>query len=493
MNKDKTSSKNSSKSKEPKSKNSASKAKNPAAKKADKPVKAAKPKENSNKTKVVAKEKQPAPKKEKIVKEKVAKSSKAVASKPKHKEKPAEASLPLLELTKEQAIVNDEILPITGNAPVILQILPELKLGGVERGTIEIAKAGKKLGYEMVVASSGGHLVNQLDSAEIKHINLPLSSKNPFVIMENIRNLKKIIKDCGVDIVHARSRAPAWSAYFAAKQAKCHFMTTFHGAYSIGGPLKRWYNSVMTKGEVVIAISHFIKDHILENYKVDESKVRVVPRGVDLDQFTRDKVHKIRIINMAEMFKIELDVPVILLPARFSRWKGHEFLLDALNLIKDEKFVCVFAGYDKKHENYYRELERKVKEYDLFQKVRIIAEVKDMPALYSLSDIVVSASTQPEAFGRVSIEGQAMERMVVATNHGGSCETVKNGENGWLVESGDVEGLAATLKELLNINDKQRKSVTTKARHNIERNFSMDNMVKKTFSVYNELIGRKRS
>jgi glycosyltransferase involved in cell wall biosynthesis len=400
-----------------------------------------------------------------------------------------EQELPLLSLMKSQII--EDIPQITGKPPVILQILPELKLGGVERGTIEIAKAGKKLGYEMLVASEGGHLVNQLDSATIKHIKLPLASKSPFVIFENIRSIRKAIKDNDVDIVHARSRAPAWSAYFAAKKEKCHFITTFHGTYSLVGPFKRLYNSIMTKGEVVIAISEFIKDHIVENYNLDVGKIRVVPRGVDLEQFTRDKIQKIRIINMAELFKIELDVPIILLPGRFTRWKGQGFLLDALELIKNEKFVCIFAGYDKKQESYYRDLESKVKEYGLFQKVRIIGVVKDMPALYSLSDIVVSASTLPEAFGRIAIEGQAMERMVVATNHGGSCETVRNGENGWLVDSDDVEGLANILKELLNIDAKRRESVTKNARKNVERNFSMDNMVKRTFAVYNEVLGRK--
>lgn len=490
MNKDKTSSKGGAKNKEPKAQSKAPKPKSAAVKENTKTIatkeKIAKPKAPKAKTiKASDSPEKNAPKKKNVTQ---AKPKKTVKTKAK-----LEPELPLLALTKKDE-VNDlttPVKPIKGKPPVILQIIPELKLGGVERGTIEIAKAGKKLGYEMIVASEGGHLVNQLDSANIKHIKLRLASKNPFVIFENIRNIKKIIKEYNVDIVHARSRAPAWSAYFAAKQAKCNFMTTFHGTYSLGGPFKKLYNSVMTKGKVVIAISEFIKDHMMENYEVNVEKIRVVPRGVDLEQFTRDKVQKIRIINMAESFKIELDIPVILLPGRFSRWKGQDFLLDAINLIKDEKFVCIFAGYDKKQENFYRELERKVKDNGLFQKVRIIGAVKDMPALYSLSDIVVSASTLPEAFGRVAIEGQAMERMVVATNHGGSCETVKDNENGWLVAPDDVEGLAKTLRELLHISDKKRKTVTSNARRNVENNFSMDNMVNKTFLVYNEVLGRK--
>ncbi len=384
-----------------------------------------------------------------------------------------------------------ESLKVAGKSPVILQVLPELKSGGVERGTIEIAKAGVQLGYKMIVTSNGGNLVGQLENAGVKHIFLPLATKNPFTIIGNIKRIRNIIKEYNVNIVHARSRAPAWSAYFAAKKAKCRFITTFHGSYSYNNPLKKLYNSVMTKGEVVIAISNFIKEHVIKDYHVDAKKVKLIPRGVDLDQFTRDKVHKIRIINMAAHFSIELDVPVILLPGRFARWKGQSYLIDALSLIKDEKFVCILAGYDKKHQKYYKELEKQVKEKGLFHKVRMIGEIKDMPALYSLSDIVISSSVKPEAFGRVAIEGQAMEKMVVATNLGGSCETVIDGETGWLVKPNDVEGFAKTLKEVLNVGVNKRKEIITKARKNIEDNFSMESMVKRTFAVYKEVLGKK--
>jgi glycosyltransferase involved in cell wall biosynthesis len=372
---------------------------------------------------------------------------------------------------------------------VILQILPELKSGGVERGTIEIAKAGASMGHEMLVASNGGHLVGQLESEHINHIKLPLASKNPFIIINNIRRIKKIIKKYKVDIVHARSRAPAWSAYFAAKQSGCHFVTTFHGTYSCGSSLKKLYNSVMTKGEVVIAISDFIKNHLINDYEVNPEKITVVSRGADLEQFTRNKVHNSRIINTAAKYCIEPDAPVILLPGRFTRWKGQSFLIDALALLEDEKFSCVFAGYDKKHKNYYDELEKKIKEKGLFNKISMIGEVNDMPALYSLADIVVSASVNPEAFGRVAIEGQAMEKLVVATNHGGSVETVKHGKTGWLVEPDDVNGLAETLRELLHIDDKKRKTVISGARKNIENNFSTEAMVNKTFNVYKNILG----
>lgn len=445
-------------------------------------TKASKVKTNAKKTKKLE-AKKPATKNKAAKKQDISK-KKSVKTKPisSNKKQP-------LAIAKEKEPAPNVINP--NKPPVILQILPELKSGGVERGTIEIAKFGQNLGYEMIVASAGGHLVGQLENIHATHITLPLASKNPFTIIANIRRLIKVIKEHKVDIVHARSRAPAWSAYYAAKKVGCHFVTTVHGSYSLGGPLKKIYNSVMTKGEVVIAISEFIKKQIIDLYGVDSNRIKVVPRGVDLDQFTRGKVHKIRMINMADKFRIELDVPVILLPGRFTRWKGQDFLIDALALLENEKFVCIFAGYDKKHENYYKELEKQVVEKNLFQKIRMIGEVKDMPALYSLSDIVISASLRPEAFGRITIEGQAMEKLVVATDHGGSCETIVNGETGWLVKPGDVKNLAEVLRELLHIGARQRKLVFTKARKSVEQNFSLENMAKKTFAVYDELLGRK--
>jgi len=408
---------------------------------------------------------------------------KAPAKKTKSKTQYAES---IQDLVVENS--SPKIKLVNGKKPVILQVLPELQSGGVERGTIEIAKAGKNLGYEMLVTSSGGKMVQQLEEAHIKHITLPLASKNPFKIIRNIGLLKDLIKEHNVDIVHARSRAPAWSAYFAAKKTKCHFITTFHGTYSYGSIFKKMYNSIMTKGEIVIAISDFIRNHMVNDYRINPEKIRVIPRGVDLDQFTKEKVHKIRIINMDAHFHIELDMPVILLPARFTRWKGHEFLIEALAAIKDESFVCIFAGYDKKHESYHRELENMVKAKGLFQKVRMIGNVTDMPALYSLSDIVVSASTNPEAFGRITIEAQAMEKLVIATNHGGSVETIRDGETGWLVEPGDVDGLTKALREALKLGKKSHDLITSQARKNIEDNFSMDNMAAKTFAVYDEIL-----
>jgi glycosyltransferase involved in cell wall biosynthesis len=372
--------------------------------------------------------------------------------------------------------------------PVILQVLPELNSGGVERGTIDMVKALESNGFEALVASAGGRMVNQVTAAGGKHIQLPLASKNPLTMYRNIKKLIKIIKNNDVDLVHARSRVPAWSAYFACKKTKCPFITTFHGAYSISNGLKKRYNSVMVKGSKVIAVSEFIKKHIKDNYEVKDSNIIVIHRGADLDQFDHDKVPKSRVINKAEELKIDYDKPIILLPARITSWKGHEFLLDALARIPKDKYMCLFVGEHDKHQKYLKAINRKINDLGLSGSIRIINNVMDMPALYSLVDIVISASMRPEAFGRVAIEAQAMERLLIATNHGGACETVIDEKTGWLVEPGNVDQLAETLEKLLKISAKKRKTITGAAKKHIKNNFSLVNMTKQTIDVYNSVL-----
>jgi glycosyltransferase involved in cell wall biosynthesis len=377
------------------------------------------------------------------------------------------------------------------NKPVILQILPSLKSGGVERGTVEVVKALSEAGFEPIVVSSGGNMVNQVTAAGGLHIQLPVASKNPFIMWRNIKKIIKLIHQYDVDIIHARSRAPAWSAYFACKKTGCHFVTTFHGVYSIGHSLKRLYNSVMVKGEKVIAISEYVKNHIQKNYKKDDNDIVVIHRGADLDQFDHDKVPKSRVIQKAELLKIDYDKQIILLPGRISNIKGHEFLLEALTKLPKSAYMCLFVGDINKHKSYLKVVNKKIKDLGLSENVRIIENQVDMPALYSLVDIVVSPSIWPEAFGRVAIEAQAMERLVVATNHGGTCETVIDEKTGWLVEPNDVEALADVLNKLLAISEAKRKSVTGAAKKHIKTNFSLATMTKKTLNVYREILGEK--
>lgn len=374
---------------------------------------------------------------------------------------------------------------------VILQVLPKLSSGGVERGTIEVAKALVEAGHESIVASAGGTMVYHLDNMGAKHIELPLHSKNPFVILKNARKLAKIIKKENVDIVHARSRAPAWSALLACRKTGCLFLTTFHGVYSFGGKIKHWYNSVMVRSDRIISASEYIKNHMLRNYSVSDDKITVIPRGADLEQFDRDKVPERRLVQMAENLNVELDKTVILLPGRLTEWKGHEFLLDALALLPKNSFICIFAGDDKNHKKYRKRIFKKMKALDLQGNIHIVRHVNDMPALYSSVDIVVSASMRPEAFGRVAIEAQAMERLLVATKHGGSIETVIDKKTGWLVKPGDVNELAEALEAALNISDAKRKTMTTAAKKNVTDNFSLTNMTSKTLALYDEMIADK--
>lgn len=375
--------------------------------------------------------------------------------------------------------------------PVILQVLPELKSGGVERGTVEIVRCLNDNNFEPLVASAGGHMISQIASAGGKHLTLPLKSKNPFVIMRNASRLAKIIKEYDVDIIHARSRAPAWSAYLAAKKTGCHYITTFHGVYSLGGYFKKLYNSSMVKGEKIIAISEFIKQHIIDNYGVDKKNITVIHRGVDLAQFDRAKLPENRIVQKATKLQIELDRPIILLPGRITRWKGHEFLLESLTNIPKDSYICLFVGDTEKHSHYVKSLQDKIIELELDNNIRIINNVGDMPALYSLADIVISASVRPEAFGRVAAEAQAMERLVIATNHGGARETIIDGKTGYLVEPGDVEGMEKTIRKLLKLTDRQRKTVTNRAKKHIQENFSLEKMTSQTLKLYKSVIKYK--
>jgi glycosyltransferase involved in cell wall biosynthesis len=371
-----------------------------------------------------------------------------------------------------------------------LQVLPELHSGGVERGTVEISKALVKNGFVSIVASAGGHMVSQIENSGGIHIELPMASKNFFQIKKNAKELENIIDDYKVNIVHARSRAPAWSAYIACKKTHCHFVTTVHGTYSLGFPFKKKYNSVMTRGEEVIVVSEFIKDYVLKNYKVDESKIHTIHRGVDLNHFERSCVSENRILQKAKELNIEHDRSIILLPGRMTAWKGHEFLLEALAQIDKSKYRCMFTGSVEKHPEYKKRLTKKIQDLGLNENIRIIENVIDMPALYTLVDIVVSASTRPEAFGRIAVEAQAMGKMLIATNHGGACETVIDGETGWLVEPGNIEQLKEALEKVLNISDKKREEVSAKAKQNIKNNFSLEGMTTKTINIYKGILDK---
>lgn len=374
------------------------------------------------------------------------------------------------------------------NKPVVLQVLPELISGGVERGTVDIAKALNAEKIPAFVMSSGGAMVQQVVSAGATHITLPVKSKNPLVMIANIFRIAKVIKTYGITIVHARSRAPAWSCYFATKLAGCHFVTTFHGIYTISNGVKRIYNSVMARGKKVIAVSEYVKSHIIENYSVvSEEDITVIYRGVDMKYFDRKNVAGKRVEAVAKTLNIQHDCPIILLPGRITGLKGHDFMIEALKMLPKENYVCLFIGNDTNRKEYRKRIENKIERSNLSGRVSIISNIIDMPALYSQVDIVVSASVRPESFGRVIVEAQAMERLAIATKHGGSCETVIPGETGWLVEPDNVNEMAEALEQAIHIAKTKRAKITKNARKHVDKHFSLKVMQERTLNVYKSL------
>ena len=373
--------------------------------------------------------------------------------------------------------------------PVILQVLPRLESGGVERGTIEITQAIKQAGMTPLVASSGGALIPHINYMGGQHIVMPLASKNPITIYRNAWKLYQLIKERNVTIIHARSRAPAWSAYFAAKRAGIPLVTTFHGIYGTER-LKKIYNRVMLKSARVIAVSQYVKDHILSEYKkVDASKIRLIPRGVDFAVFDELRVIPDRLATLTRSWRLpEEFVPIIFCPGRISRIKGQHILIDALATLKDEHFLCIIAGNDDGHEDYRVELEEKIVAQGLEGKVRIANSTTSMTEAYMLSHVVVVPSSKPESFGRVAIEAQAMGKLVIATDHGGARETIIANETGYLVPVDDADSMAQAIHFALGRDEATINAMASYAKQHVRRFFSSDLMKEKTIAVYRELL-----
>lgn len=379
------------------------------------------------------------------------------------------------------------VSPALLKQPVILQVLPELRSGGVERGTVEMAKAIKKAGGKPIVVSEGGAMVSQLAHAGILHVQLPVASKNPLTIRRNAKRLAKLVKEHKIDIIHARSRAPAWSAWLASKKAKCHFVTTFHGTYGLKEPFKRWYNSIMTRGERVIAISHFIANHINTHYPMDTTRLRIIHRGVDLKLFNPFAHSPQRMIEITKEWRLPEELPLILFPGRITRWKGQDVFLRALARLPHRNFFAVILGDDKGHESYRSELEALITNLGLEGHVRLARHTNYVSEAYMLARVVVATSVEPEAFGRVVLEAQAMGKPVIATNHGGPQETVVGDVTGWLIEPGNDEVLSLYIEHALNLDDETLHWMAEQAVTNA-RQFSLDIMSQNTLNVYSELL-----
>ena len=379
-------------------------------------------------------------------------------------------------------------LPVAARVPVIMQVLPALVTGGVERGAVDVAAATVKAGWRSIVVSEGGPMVRELERAGATHVTLPVGSKNPFTMRRNVTRLAEIIRSTGTDIVHARSRAPAWSARAAARRERVAFMTTFHGTYNFGNPIERYYNSIMAKGARVIAISEFIARHLGATYHIPSTLVRVIHRGVDITRFDPARVSVERQVKLATEWRLPDGVPVIMLPGRLTRWKGQTLLIDAVAKLERRDVALLFVGSDQGRSAYRAELEKRVRARGLEGIARIVDHCADMLAAYMLADVVVSASTDPEAFGRVVAEAQAMGRPVVAPSHGAAPEILIEGETGWTFESGRVDALAQALKSALALDAAARKTLSQTAIDHVHVNFTKERMCQATLDVYEELL-----
>ena len=369
----------------------------------------------------------------------------------------------------------------------VLQVLPAMEMGGVERGTVQMAAALTDAGWGATVASSGGLMIHELARARAEHIDLPLAVKRPFRMLRNGDALADLINRREIDLVHARSRAPAWSALSAARRTGKPFVTTFHNAYGHNW-LKHHYNAVMAKGDRVIAISEFVAEHVRQAYGVDDDRLVTIHRGIDTNLFDPAKVSAERIIQVSRGWRLDDDRPVIMLPGRLTSWKGQAVLIEALAILGRQDVCCVLVGGDQGRTAYRAELEAAVRQHKLESVVRLVDHCRDMAAAYMLADAVVSASTRPEGFGRVAVEAQAMGRPVIATDHGGARETVWPEQSGWLVPPGDPGALAAALDRALELTQGEREVMAQNGRDNVEQNFTVTLMCQRTLDVYQSLL-----
>ncbi len=370
--------------------------------------------------------------------------------------------------------------------PAVLQILPRLVTGGVERGTVEVAAALAAGGWKSVVASEGGPMVREIERAGALHVELPLASKNPFTMRRNVERLAQLVRRERIDILHARSRAPAWSGLSAARRTGCHFVTTFHNAYGDDGWIKRRYNAVMAEGERVIAISQFVAEHAMQVYGVPPEKLRIIERGVDFGRFDPERVSAERVIRLAREWQLPDGVQVVMLPGRLTRWKGQLVLVDALARLERRDLRCLLVGTGEGR--YRQQLIDTIARKGLGGLFQIIEDCRDMPAAYMLADVIVSASTRPEGFGRIIAEALAMGRPIVATDHGGAREIVLDGETGWLVPPGDPAALAEAIAGALALSPAERMALAQRASGHMRAHFTTQAMTDRTLAVYSEIL-----
>jgi len=377
----------------------------------------------------------------------------------------------------------------------VLQVIPRLGIGGAETGCYDIAHYLPENNCKSFIVTSGGELLKFIDKKKVKLIRLPVHSKNPLLILINSIILVGIILFFNISIVHARSRAPAWSCLLATKLTRRKFVTTFHGTYNFSGKLKKIYNSVMVRSDLIIAGSNFIFSHIKDNYSEFlkfKKKFLVIFRGINVDYFDPSTKLESEEKKLLEKWAIDKEKKIILMPGRLTSWKGQELFIEAINLVKIElgyeAFHAVILGNDQGRDLYKKKLIRLTEQYRLTNQIKFIDSCNDMALAYKVSDIVVSASIEPEAFGRVAVEAQSMKRLVIASNIGGSNETIEDEKTGFLFESGDAVSLSKKIIRAVTMDEISIKLIGEEGRKNIIKKFNVEKMCFSTYSEYKRLL-----
>ena len=377
----------------------------------------------------------------------------------------------------------------------VLQVIPRLGYGGAETGCYDLAHYLYEQKCKSYIVTSGGELLEYIDKKKVKLIKLPVHTKNPILIIINSIILAVLILFLNISIVHARSRAPAWSCYIATKLTARKFVTTFHGTYNFKSSIKKFYNSIMVKSDLLIAGSNFIFSHISENYKRflnSKKKFLVIFRGINTEYFDADTIKLKNVEKLKNSWRIEENKKIILLPGRLTAWKGQEMFIEAINLFQlknpELDYVAVILGNDQGRTVYRKKLERLVQQFNLTQKIKFVDNCRDMPLAYHISDVIVSSSIEPEAFGRVSVEAQAMKKPIIASNIGGSKETVIDNKTGLLFDSGNPKSLCDKLDEIIKLDSLTLDLMGREGRKNVINRFNIEKMCLNTYSEYKKLL-----
>ena len=377
----------------------------------------------------------------------------------------------------------------------ILQVIPHLGYGGAETGCYDLAHYLSENDCSSYIVTSGGELTKYINKKKVKLIKLPVHSKNPILIFINSIILVFIILFYDISIVHARSRAPAWSCLFATKITRRKFVTTFHGTYNFSNSIKKFYNSVMVRSDLIIAGSNFIFSHINSNYSKYlnlKKKFLVIFRGINVDYFDPTTTLETEENKLLLSWDLKKEKKIFLMPGRLTTWKGQEVFIEALNLVNQElgyeAFYAIILGSDQGRNVYTKKIKRLAEQYRLTSQLRFIKHCGNMPLAYNISDLVVSASIEPEAFGRVSVEAQSMEKLIIASDIGGSNETIMDNKTGFLFKAGNPESLSKKIVEVLNLRESTLKSMGIEGRKNVISKFNVEKMCFSTYSEYKKLL-----